>query len=274
MKTLENHTLLYDEDCPLCQVYSSGFIKTGMLDQNGRQPFSTLSSETQNFINLERASNEIALIDNDNKTVIYGIDSLLKVLGVRFPVIEKTGHLKPVKFLLKKLYSFISYNRKVIIPSEENESQQLQCLPSFNVKYRLFYILFSVIVTMFTLFYFSKNISTLPYGSLMREGFITMGQLVFQGLLISKLGNKTILNYFGNVMTISLMGSLLLLPLLIINWSVQISETILLTGFGITVLLMFLEHKRRVKLLKLPSYLTYTWVLYRVLILLTILILN
>ena len=53
MKTLENHTLLYDEDCPLCQVYSSGFIKTGMLDQNGRQPFSTLSSETQNFINLE-----------------------------------------------------------------------------------------------------------------------------------------------------------------------------------------------------------------------------
>ena len=97
----------------------------------------------------------------------------------------------------------------------------------------------------------------------------------FKAEVISTVKNGQVhFNYFGNVMTISLMGSLLLLPLLIINWSVQISETILLTGFGITVLLMFLEHKRRVKLLKLPSYLTYTWVLYRVLILLTILILN
>lgn len=274
MKTLEHHTLLYDEDCPLCQVYTSGFIKTGMLDQNGRQPYSTISSENQNFINLERASNEIALVDNKNKTVMYGIDSLLKVLGVRFPFIEKIGQLKPVKFLLKKLYSFISYNRKVIIPSPENKLETLQCLPSFNVKYRLFYILFSVIVTMFTLFYFSKNSSTVPHGSLMREGCITIGQLVFQGVLIYKLDKKTILNYFGNVMTISLMGSLLLLPLLTINWMVEISETIFLIGFGITVLIMFIEHYRRIKLLKLPSFLSYTWVLYRILIVLTILILN
>lgn len=274
MKTLENHTLLYDEDCPLCQVYTSGFIKTGMLDRNGRQPYSTISTENQNFINLERASNEIALVDTKNKTVIYGIDSLLKVLGFRFPIIEKIGHIKPMKFLLKKLYSLISYNRKVIIPSEKNKSEQLQCLPSFNVKYRLLYIIFSVVVTMFTLFHFSKNITTLPHGSLMREGFITIGQLVFQGLLIYKLNKKTILNYFGNLMTISLMGSLMLLPLLIINWMVQINETIFLIGFGITVLIMFIEHFRRIKLLKLPRFLTYTWVLYRVLILLTILILN
>ncbi len=32
MKTLENQTLLYDEDCPLCQAYTSAFVKTGILD--------------------------------------------------------------------------------------------------------------------------------------------------------------------------------------------------------------------------------------------------
>jgi predicted DCC family thiol-disulfide oxidoreductase YuxK len=274
MKTLENHTLLYDQDCPLCQVYTSGFIKAGMLDKNGRQPFITISLENQNFIDVKRASNEIALVDNEHKTVIYGIDSLLKVVGVRFSFIEKIGHLKPVKFLLKKLYSFISYNRKVIIPSPENKTNELQCLPSFSIKYRLFYILFSAIVTMYTLFYFFKNSSTLPHGTLVGEGFITFGQLLFQGVLIYTLDKKTILNYFGNVMTISLMGSLMLLPLLIINSMVQISETIFLIGFGITVLIMFIEHSRRVKLLELPRFLSYTWVLYRVLILLTILILN
>ena len=131
MKTLEQQTLLYDKDCPLCQVYTSGFIKTGMLDKNGRKPFSTISTEEQTYIDINRASNEIALVDTKNKTVIYGIDSLLKVLGYRFPIIEKIGHTKPVKFLLKKLYSFISYNRKVIIPSPENKSKALQCFTKF-----------------------------------------------------------------------------------------------------------------------------------------------
>ena len=274
MKTLENHTLLYDEDCPLCKVYTSGFIKTGMLDQNGRQAYSTISNEDQNFINLKRASNEIALVDHKNKTVIYGIDSLLKVLGVRFPLIKKIGHLKSVKFLLKILYSFISYNRKVIIPSPEIKTNELQCLPSFNNKYRIFYILFSGIVTTFTLSYFSKNISTIPHGSLLREGFITIGQLLFQGVLIYKLDKKTILNYFGNLMTISLMGSLMLLSLLSINSIVPLHETFFLIGLGITIFIMFIEHLRRVKLLKLPSFLSFTWVLYRALILITILNLN
>lgn len=274
MKTLEQQTLLYDKDCPLCQVYTSGFIKTGMLDKNGRKPFSTISIEEQTYIDLNRASNEIALVDTKNKTVIYGIDSLLKVIGHRFPIIENIGHIKPVNFLLKKLYSFISYNRKVIIPSPENKSDALQCLPSFNIKYRLLYILSSIIITMFTLFYFSKHIVNLPQESLIREGFITVGQLMFQGLLIYKLDKKVILNYFGNLMTISLMGSLLLLPLLIINWLISLPEMVFLIGFGIVVFIMFLEHLRRVKLLKLPSFLSYTWVIYRVLILLIILISN
>ena len=274
MKTLKNHTLLYDEDCPLCQVYTSGFIKTGMLDQNGRQPYSTISSEDQNFINLKRASNEIALIDTENKTVIYGIDSLLKVIGSRYPLVEKIGHVQLIKFLLKKLYSFISYNRKVIVPSQENKSQKLQCLPSFSTKYRVLYITFSIVVTMFALFHFSKNISTFPQGSLIREGFITVGQLIFQGILIYKLEKRTVLNYLGNLMTISLMGSLLLTALLILNWIIPVSETIFILWFGITVLIMFLEHFRRIRLLELPSYLSYTWVLYRVLVLLIILNLN
>lgn len=274
MKTLEHQTLLYDEDCPLCQVYTSGFIKSGMLDKNGRKPFANISEDEQNFIDIQRATNEIALVDNKNQTVIYGIDSLLKVIGFRFPIIEKIGHNKPIKFLLKKLYSFISYNRKVIIPSQEKSYQNFKCIPDYNIKYRVTYILFSVIITTMTLLYFSKNISILPEASLSREGMITIGQLLFQGALIYTLDKKTILNYFGNLMTISLLGSLILLLLLGINSIVQISETLLLICFGVTVLIMFLEHKRRINLLKLPSYLSYTWILYRILILLTILILN
>ncbi|MGB3608067.1 MAG: hypothetical protein WA775_03755 [Psychroserpens sp.] len=271
MKTLENHTLIYYKDCPLCQVYTSGFITTGLLDQNGRKSFSTISLEEQDFIDVNRASNEIALVNNTNKTVVYGIDSLLKVIGIRFPIIEGIGRTRPIKFILRRLYSFISYNRKVIIPSKVEPSEPLQCLPSFNTKYRLLYLLFASIITMLTLFQFSKNISLFPQGQLLREAGITIGQLLFQGLLIYKLDKKTVINYFGNLMTISLMGSLMLIGILILNWFVAMSETLFLIGFGTTVIVMFLEHFRRIKLLKLPSYLSYTWVLYRVLVALLIL---
>lgn len=274
MKTLEHQTLLYDEDCPLCQVYTSGFIRTGMLDNNGRKPFTSVSKDEQKFIDIHRAANEIALVDNKNKTVIYGIDSILKVIGYRFPIIEKIGQLSSVNFLLKKLYAFISYNRKVIIPSHEKEHKTLECIPDFNIKYRALYILFAILVTATTLFYYSKNLHILNNASLSREGLITGGQIVFQGIIIYKLNSKTIMNYIGNLMTVSLLGSIILVPLLLLNNIFEISETLNVLWFGLTATLMFVEHFRRVKLLKLPGYLSYTWVVYRIIILLTLLAVN
>lgn len=274
MKTLNNHTLIYDKDCPLCQVYTSGFIKSKMLDTNGRKAFSTINTNDLEHIDINRASNEIALIDTKNKTVYYGINSLLKVIGHSFPIIEKIGNLKPINFLLKKLYSFISYNRKVIIPSKNITEGKLQCTPTYSFKYRLLYLLFTVIVTTLVLFKFSKLIPNFPNSTIEREFVLAFAQIIFQGLFILKLEKKVILNYLGNLMTVSLMGSLILIPLLLINSVTKVPELTNLLCFGLTVGFMFLEHVRRIKLLKLPSYLSYSWVIYRIIALLIILKIN
>ena len=274
MKTLTNQTLLYDQNCPLCRVYTSGFIKAGMLDENGKKPYCQLSGEEQNFIDVQRASNEIALVDNDNKTVIYGIDSLLKVIGFSFQWMETIGNLKPIKFFLKKLYSFISYNRKVIIPSKIKKEIKLQCIPDFNYQYRILYILFAMTITTFVLYNFSDSISILPKSNIARELILALGQIVFQSLFMIKLDKKIILNYIGNLMTVSLMGSLLLLPMLLLNLAVNNPEFIIIGWFGTTVLVMLVEHSRRIKLLELPFYLSITWVIYRIIALIIILNLN
>jgi hypothetical protein len=274
MKTLKNQTLLYDEDCPLCSVYTTGFIKSGMLDENGRKSYCQLSDEERNFIDVKRASNEIALVDNEKKTVIYGIDSLLKVIGFSFPWMEKIGNLKPIKFFLKKLYSFISYNRKVIIPSEIKKEKKLQCIPDFNFKYRILYVLFASTITTFVLYVFSDSISILPKSTVLRELILSLGQIGFQSIFLIKFDKKIILNYIGNLMTVSLMGSLLLIPILIINLVINVPEVITVGWFGITALLMLLEHSRRIKLFELPFILSITWVIYRLIALTIILNLN
>lgn len=264
MKTLTNQTLLYDEDCPLCRVYTKGFITAGMLDENGKKPYCQLSEEEQNFVDVKRASNEIALVDTENKTVIYGIDSLLKVIGHSFPWMEKVGNLKPIKFFLKKLYSFISYNRKVIIPSKINPAIKLQCIPDFSYKYRFFYIAFATVITTFTLYFFSEIVNDLPKTNIGREFLLALGQMVFQSVFLLKQEKKTIVNYLGNLMTVSLIGSIILMPLLLLNLFSTIPEMAILAWFGLTIGLMFLEHFRRVKILALPFYLSITWVIYRI----------
>lgn len=244
MKTLENQTLLYDEDCPLCRVYTSGFIKAGMLDENGKKPYCQLSDEEQNFIDVKRASNEIALVDNQNKTVIYGIDSLLKVIGFSFPWMEKIGNLKPIKYFLKKLYSFISYNRKVIIPSKIKKEIKLQCVPDFNFKYRILYILFAAITSSFlinkfnTSFIFSKTIS------------FTSVLLLIQSILLFKFSKEIKLIYLGNFATSILFGSLLLLPIIILKSFLNLPEIINQIYFYIIISITIIDIVRRIQIIK------------------------
>lgn len=272
MKTLENQTLLYDEDCPLCSLYTTGFVKSGMLDENGRKSYCQLSEEEQSFVDLKRAPNEIALVNNETKTVTYGIDSLIKVIGFSFPLIEKMATIKPVHFILTKMYSFVSYNRKVIIPGGNNKTEnKLQCTPDFNYKYRFIFIGFALTITTFVLFGFSNLIPSLPKTSILREFILAFGQIIFQSLFLLKMDKKTIINYAGNLMTISLMGSLILVPILILNQFVSLPQFLILGWFGITVFIMFAEHFRRVKVLQLPFYLCFTWILYRIIALVFIL---
>ena len=271
MKLLENQTLLYDDDCPLCRVYTKGFIEAGMLDENGKKPYCQLSEEEQVFIDLKRAANEIALVDTKNKTVLYGIDSLLKVIGHSFPWMKTVGYWKPVNWFLKKLYKFISYNRKVIIPSKINQAIKLQCVPEFNIKYRIFYIIFASIITTLTLYKYANLIEILPKGSLTREAILAIGQLGFQSLFLMKFDKQKTINYLGNLMTVSLLGSLILMPFLIANYFFKMPQIAVHAWFGLTVLLMFIDHFRRVKILELPTYLCLTWVLYRIIVLILIL---
>ena len=244
MKTLENQTLLYDEDCPLCRVYTSGFIKTGMLDKNGKKPYCQLSKYEQEFIDIKRASNEIALVDNKNKTVLYGIDSLLKVIGFSFPWMEKIGNLKPIKFFLKKLYSFISYNRKVIIQSKIKKEINLQCIPDYNFKYRILYILFAVLISSLIVNQYFFSFSILKIISL----FIVL--ILFQSTLILIYSKKIILNYLGNFSTSILVGSFLLLPILFSNSTINLSKISLDSYFYIILVIVIIDILRRIQIIK------------------------
>lgn len=268
MKTLNDHTLIYDDQCPLCEGYSRAFVKFGLLDSEGRTKYSEAKKQNACPVDWNRARNEIALVNRKNNTVVYGLDSLVQVVSHRIPFL-KVVNTKLLRTLLKVLYGFISYNRKVIAPPKVFESPDA-CTPDLNYSYRSAYLAFAWLITSLILVAYSKLIFPyVPQTNFFREFLICGGQVAFQGLLVMVVSKKRVIHYLGNMMTVSLGGALLLCPAFLCKAFIT-EPTVYLAYFAGVVCLMFFEHRRRVELLSLPWFVSAGWLLYRLIILLVI----
>ena len=134
-------------------------------------------------------------------------------------------------------------------------------------------ILFCIAVTAATLSQYAQLIQHLikiKYNWQFELCMVT-GMLFFQYPFIFKQSWQLKLYYYFNMLIVSCIGSVLLFPLLILNHYYFLSDTFNVTYFFTVVLVMFFNHKKRVATLKLPVFISYTWVLYRLIILIFIL---
>ncbi|NTS43426.1 DUF393 domain-containing protein [Flavisolibacter sp. BT320] len=269
MKKLIEHVILYDAACPMCDLYTKGFQTAGMLDENGRLPYQDMPANLACSVNMERSVNEIALVNSTTGKVYYGVESLLQIIVHSLPVLKPLAKNKAFLFLVDKLYKAVSFNRRVILPAVKKEMQNPAFAPSFNARYRAVYIVFALVVSAFVLHRYSFFLNAiLPASSFGREALICTGQLVWQGAMVFFLDRKKSWDYLGNLMTVSLAGSLLLGVVMAIGGVFGIQDGFFyLALFGLTVSLMLLEHMRRVRLLEVNGMLSATWVLYRILVL-------
>jgi len=230
---LKNRKLLIDQDCPMCNIYGRCFTKFGLIEKNTISPYQTIHNFHANQIDMERAKNEIALFDTETSTTHYGIDAMIEIVAHGSTFFKKILHSRLVYAFLLRLYRFISYNRKVIYPTLKNEAAR-DCTPEVNKKYRWAYIIFVAIFT-----------------------GLVLNQFAFH--LNARLGWEH--NW------VSMIGGLLLLPVLLANYFFPISLIGLVAMFGIVVSIMFFEHIRRCKLLEIPLAMTVSWVAFRTVVL-------
>lgn len=249
MRTLNNHTILYDAECPMCNLYTRAFTTTGMLDPKGRAPYQDMPPFACPMVDRQRAVNEIALVDKTTGEVKYGIDSLFTIIAHSFPIFGPLFRWKPFIWLMRKFYAFISYNRKVIIPAPINgKTHSIQ--PSFRLRYRIAWLLFTAGVAGSILTNYTGLLKELlPTGSPYREYAIIAGLMIFQGLIAGGPAPRKKWDYLGNMMTVLLIGSLLLLPLMAIAAFTRLPVVIAAGYFLLVAGWMLLEYIRRIKLL-------------------------
>ncbi|QIL39239.1 DUF393 domain-containing protein [Pedobacter sp. HDW13] len=270
MKTLQNHVILFDNECPMCYAYTQTFIKTGMLDKKGREAYQNMPANICPLVDRQRAANEIALVNTLTGEVTYGIQSLFKIISHALPIFKTLFSFGPFVYLMQKFYAFISYNRKIIIPAKVkvNTTQ-----PSFKIQYRIAYLLFTWLVTAYILTAYAHLLTRfVPLGASYREYLICGGQMFFQGIIILFYQKDNLWDYLGNMMTISFTGALLFLPMLVASHYFQINPILFILYFLMIAGLMFLEHLRRSKILNLSWVMSITWALYRLIVLVLILL--
>lgn len=218
----------------------------------------------------ELAQNKIAFVKEEKNETVYGIDSLLAVLGSRWKWIEIIGSLPGINAFLKLLYLLISLNRKVIAPVNCNDS--IACTPIKNWFWRLTFISLIALFLSFTVTHYftvhldSYFIGNKIYGDLLYFLF----QFVFQALFFWILKQRNFYDYIGQVAFVSFLGGLLLgffdLGLLLLQSFGFETELLVGVCYGIVYLFMVYEHARRIKILGFSGWLTITWIAYRLII--------
>ncbi len=271
--------LIYDDHCPLCKVYTSAFVKYKFLNENGRMAFSEVKDQgLSQLVDWGRAKNEIPLVDVANHKVYYGVAALLEILGAKWLFFQWFAKQNFLVAIAKILYKFISFNRRIIVPAPLNTECTFDSKPDFNLKYRFAYLIFSWLITALVLTNYSALlVQYIGATSLGREFLICAGQMLFQGLLlmVAKQHKVSIFEYLGNMMTVSLLGALLLCPMLVLNLITEkIPPIFNMAYFFMVVGFMLFDHVKRDGLIMAPKWLSATWVLYRILVLILILFLK
>lgn len=263
MKPLKNHTLLYDTQCPLCAAYTRGFIRAGVLDPSGRTPYDDGIELYCATVDPVRARNEIALVNTNDGSVMYGLDSLRYIIGHQSALLKKWLNCELLLMVLRQLYAFISFNRKVIAPVPQVATSS--CVPEFHIGYRLAYLLFASLLVSFTWFR-SLSYMHLPY--LQPQAWqvccFFLGQLGFQAILLgaTRYTRKPIFDYLGHLSTSTLVGSFALIPAGILSIANPVFPTLLYSCCLLAALLSLFVHQKRTRRSKAPYWLTFSLLIY------------
>lgn len=260
--------LMYDEFCSMCRWYSQRMVDFGLIAREERKSVQVCMADNEMpLIDFNQAMNKIAYYNADKNQIFYGIDSILEIISHKYPRLVNVFRWKPIIFLLNIFYNLISYNRRIIAPTRMCNDES--CTPTRSWSNRILYI----IVCWMMVVAIAKVFSTIPLQVSFRwpfvyiEGLTFIGQFIIQGIVLWVIGRRYYYDYFGHLAHVSLIGSLylfcLFLGLKLMYFLEMPITTPAIVSLIIVQSIMFFKHRQRVKSHNFPLILIFTWLLYR-----------
>ncbi|HEV8507225.1 MAG TPA: hypothetical protein VGQ53_17565 [Chitinophagaceae bacterium] len=252
LKTIDMYAdriLLYDDYCPLCSWYSNLFVKFGLLSAENRIPFSKADIEILTSIDIEKGRDEIPFFDGQTRVTLYGIDTLLEILGQKAPFIKSIGNVAPVKWFLQRLYRLISYNRRVIV-ARKCGTGRFDCSPAFNVFYRTLFMTICLLFNSTMLWplhtcvfsHLAVYHLTFPQLEAAHLSFVSINCF-----MAAFLRRRQSIEYLGQVNMLALIAILLLTPIIIAGSLMVMNQSIIFFFLLFLTAFIIKEYFRRMK---------------------------
>lgn len=201
LKNLDSKVIIYDDVCPLCKAYTSGFVRAGWLRPENRIGFAEAPAELIGRIDINRARHEIPLYDRVTGETLYGKEALFFILGEAIPIFRPLFRMRLFRAFIFCLYQIITYNRRIIANSHP-PVKGFDCAPDFNPFYRWLYIgLMGIGAGL--LFYSAAPGFDLFFSILV----LLVGIAIIPGWLIQSFRVQT--SYFGHLATVLFIMALL-----------------------------------------------------------------
>ena len=135
---LAEKVILYDDSCPLCQLYTEGFVRLGVLPRAGRVAFGQAPKQCPEIfgrLDIERGRVAIPLIDRTTGEILYGLDALFLLIGHKAAWLRPVLHQRWLKATIWPLYRLLSYNRRQIAGCEP-PTTLFDCRPARHLGWR------------------------------------------------------------------------------------------------------------------------------------------
>ena len=135
---LAEKVILYDDSCPLCQLYTEGFVRLGVLPRSGRVAFGQAPAqcpEVFETLNVARGRVAIPLIDRTTGEIVYGLDALFLLIGHQAAWLRPVLRQRWIKAVIWPLYRLLSYNRRQIAGCEPPVTP-FDCRPERHLGWR------------------------------------------------------------------------------------------------------------------------------------------
>ncbi|MBO0951013.1 hypothetical protein [Fibrella forsythiae] len=246
-----NKVLIYDTDCPLCRVYTKGLVVAGALPPEARQSNDSATvSQLIGQLDPVRSKHEIPLLDLETGETQYGVDAVLTLLGTVWPRFSQFVRRTVLVDVARKLYAFISYNRRIIVPATTERWHIMDLTPDFSVAYRISFLVLlygSLLVS---------HLSVIGHVNLLAL-LALVGQTGWSGAYIvrhsaqTRLANS--LDYAGHLGMSLLLGG-------IFKATGAAIDVPALTVIGNAV--MIWQHIIRLRVMKLPDYLNLPFIAF------------
>lgn len=243
----------------MCRIYGKAFTHLRWVDSKTVSYYQSCPLSHAENIDMQRAKSEIAFYNPTTQKTKYGIDAFIEILWQG--KLTRILRWKPLYWTARKIYRFISFNRKVIAPARGLQDGEA-CNPPLHKGYRFLYLIFSIAICGLGL---QLLLSSIPYFSdyLGWKSLTILSGLPFivQYLVLafSKSNNK--LDHLGNMATVSNIGVLLFLPALFIYQILNLPLVYLIIALSLIVVIAFKEISERTALLQQNSVLVLSWAL-------------